>query len=62
MPTFGVLVGVLVTAGFGPGKQPIRFIDNNIRNPISRNKSILDLFVINLPLFFYVLRIIDIEK
>jgi hypothetical protein len=48
---FVVSVGVVVTTGFGTGKQPIRFTETNIRSPISRNKSILGLFVINLPLF-----------
>jgi hypothetical protein len=45
---FGVSVRVVVTIGFGTGKQPIRFTETNIRSPISRNKLILDLFVISL--------------
>jgi len=57
---FGASVGEIVTTGFGAGEQPVRFTENNIRSPRSRNKKSLGLIGISLP--YFDLRFIDIEK
>jgi hypothetical protein len=46
-----LVVGAVVTIGFDTVKQPVRLVETRKRNPIFRNKSILDFFVIRLPLF-----------
>jgi hypothetical protein len=43
--------GAVVMIGFETGKQPVRYTETRKRSPIFRNKSILDLFVISLPIF-----------